>query len=255
MQCQARVSPSQRHQDRCCLVGGAPDADDQADNGIQPGDPGALAKLTTRRRKRSVCRVDELSRRRQHMRDAAATAGLKAWGAWLTSLMLTLLLASGVDAETLTGRVVYVVDGDTVTVQDAAYVSHRIRLSGIDAPELKQRFGGRAKQHLFRLVFDKTVSVEYEKRDDHGRIVGKIMVASPDACPDASNTCPKTLDAGLAQLTVGLAWWYRYYAAEQSEEDQRRYEFAEYEARARKAGLWVDDEPAQPREWRRRNRR
>jgi len=170
-------------------------------------------------------------------------------------LIPCLLLFANVHAESLTGRVVYVADGDSVTVKDASDMRHRIRLAGIDAPELRQRFGGRAKQHLFRLLFDKTVSVEYEKRDDHGRIVGKVMVASPDACPDASNTCPKTLDAGLAQLTVGLAWWYRYYAAEQTGEDQYRYEFAECEARARKAGLWVDADPLPPWEWRRRNRR
>ena len=170
------------------------------------------------------------------------------------SVALILLLAESVHAETLTGRVVYVADGDTVTVRDFAGARHQIRLAGIDAPELRQPFGGRSKQYLFRLVFDKAVSVEFVKRDDHGRIVGKIMVASPDACPDASNTCPKTLDAGLAQLTVGLAWWYRYYAAEQSEEDRHRYEFAENEARARKAGLWVENEPVQPWEWRRRNK-
>ena len=80
------------------------------------------------------------------------------------------------------------------------------------------------------------------------------MVASPDVCPDASITCPKTLDAGMAQLTVGLAWWYRYYAAEQTEQDRHRYEFAEYEARARKAGLWVDADPLPPWDWRRSNR-
>lgn len=140
-------------------------------------------------------------------------------------------------------------------MRDAADIRHRIRLSGIDAPELRQRFGRQAKQNLYRLLFDKTVSVEYEKRDDHGRIVGKIMVASPDACPDASITCPKTLDAGMAQLTVGLAWWYRYYAAEQTEQDRHRYEFAEYEARARKAGLWVDANPLPPWDWRRRKRK
>jgi endonuclease YncB( thermonuclease family) len=168
--------------------------------------------------------------------------------------VLLFLLAASVHAQTLTGRVVYVADGDTIAVRDDAYVRHRIRLAGIDAPELTQAFGGRSKQHLFRLLFGKAVSVSVAKRDDHGRIVGKVMVASPDACPDASDSCPKTLDAGLAQLTVGLAWWYRYFAAEQSEEDRYRYEFAEFEARARKAGLWVDDEPVQPWEWRRRAR-
>jgi endonuclease YncB( thermonuclease family) len=103
-------------------------------------------------------------------------------------------------------------------------------------------------------VFNKSVSVGHTKRDDNGRIVGKVMVASPDACPDANEACPKTLNAGLAQITVGLAWWYRHFAAEQSEEDRRRYEFAEHEARARNAGLWGDKEPVPPWEWRRRKR-
>jgi endonuclease YncB( thermonuclease family) len=94
--------------------------------------------------------------------------------------------------------------------------------------------------------------LHYDKRDRYGRIVGKVMVASPDACPDASDDCPKTLDAGLAQLTVGLAWWYRRYANEQSEEDRHRYEFAEHEARVRKAGLWRVGNPIPPWEWRRR---
>lgn len=52
-------------------------------------------------------------------------------------------------------------------------------------------------------------------------------------------------------LTVGLAWWYRYYKDEQSEEDQGRYEFAEYEAKSKRAGLWRDDNPIAPWDWRR----
>ena len=170
------------------------------------------------------------------------------------AVALIVLLAESVQARSLTGHVVYVSDGDTVTVRDTAGARHQIRLSGIDAPEMSQYFGARSKQNLFRLVFNKPVVIDISKRDDHGRFVGKVMVASPDACPDASKTCPKTLDAGLAQITVGLAWWYRYYAAEQSEQDQHRYEFAEYEARSRKAGLWMDNEPVQPWEWRRRNK-
>ena len=68
----------------------------------------------------------------------------------------------------------------------------------------------------------KEVRVEFQKHDRYGRIVGKVWVRPPD-CP----TCGKTLDVGLAQVTSGMAWWYRKYANEQSREDQRRYEFAE----------------------------
>ena len=75
--------------------------------------------------------------------------------------------------------------------------------------------------------------------------------ASPDArCQHAA--CPKTLDVGLAQITVGLAWHYKRYAPEQSEEDREHYAFAEEEARARRAGLWREREPVPPWEWRAR---
>ena len=51
---------------------------------------------------------------------------------------------------------------------------------------------------------------------------------------------------------VGMAWWYRKYAKEQSSEDRGRYEFEEQEAKARRVGLWQDPEPVPPWEWRRR---
>ena len=64
-------------------------------------------------------------------------------------------------------------------------------------------------------------------------------------CP----TCGKTLDANHAQLLAGMAWWYRYYAREQSPEDRGGYESAEDEAKARKWGLWADPNPINPYEW------
>jgi endonuclease YncB( thermonuclease family) len=53
--------------------------------------------------------------------------------------------------------------------------------------------------------------------------------------------CGKMLDVGLAQISVGLAWWFRHYADEQSAEDRGRYASEEDEARLRKRGLWVDN--------------
>ena len=106
-----------------------------------------------------------------------------------------------------------------------------------------------SKQNLARLVAGKAVEIRWHKRDRYGRLVGQVWVVSPDArCQGAG--CPKTLDAGLAQLTVGLAWHYKQYAGEQSEQDRERYAFAEVEARARRAGLWRDVDPVAPWEWR-----
>ena len=76
---------------------------------------------------------------------------------WYAAVLLTLALAA--NAETITGRVVGVADGDTITVLDADQVQHNIRLAGIDAPEMKQAFGNNSKEAPSSLVYDKTSSV------------------------------------------------------------------------------------------------
>ena len=145
----------------------------------------------------------------------------------------------------ITGRVVAVTDGDTIKVLDASNTQHKVRLTGIDAPERGQPFGNKSREHLASMVAGKDVFVETEKNDRYGRVLGKVWV-QPSDCP----TCGKTLDANHAQLLAGMAWWYRYYAKEQSPEDRGRYETAEDEARARKWGLWTDPNPINPYDWR-----
>jgi endonuclease YncB( thermonuclease family) len=141
--------------------------------------------------------------------------------------------------------VLEVADGDTITLGTADDRELEIRLAGIDAPEHGQAFGEASRQSLRALVLGKSVRVEFDKSDQYGRLVGKVWV-QPQDC----RGCGHTLDANLAQLTVGLAWWYRHYAEEQPEEDRARYEFAEREARAKRAGLWRDANPVPPWEWR-----
>lgn len=149
---------------------------------------------------------------------------------------LLLALACAAHAETVTGRVVGVADGDTITVLDADKVQHKIRLAGIDAPEKKQAFGNRSKESLSGLVFDKTVNVETEKRDRYGRQIGKVLVNGQDV--------------NLAQVERGMAWFYRQYQREQSPDDRKLYEAAEDAAKAGKRGLWRDTEPVPPWDFR-----
>jgi len=169
-------------------------------------------------------------------------------GAAARSLLACVMVMLGglAQAESLVGRVVGVADGDTITVLDGEKMQHRIRLAGIDAPEKGQPFGSRSKENLSRLVHGKEARVEWQKRDRYGRIVGTVWVVSPDMpCRDEPG-CPKTLDAGLAQLTVGLAWHYKKYAHEQDPQQRGQYAFAEEEARAKRVGLWRDAEPVAP---------
>ena len=88
--------------------------------------------------------------------------------------------AGPVCAAVLVGEVVGVTDGDTITVVDDDKHQHKIRVSGIDAPEKKQPFGQVSKDNLSRRVFRKSVDVHWEKLDRYQRVAGKIMVASPN---------------------------------------------------------------------------
>lgn len=145
--------------------------------------------------------------------------------------------------------IVGVSDGDTLTArcgQFGAYKQIKVRLQGIDAPERKQPFGAQAKEAMSDLVFGKMAELKCPKIDRYGRLVCSVWVA-PASAPGG----PQTLDAGLAMLTVGMAWWYRAYAHEQTPQERGQYEFAEQEAKAKKAGLWRDPKPVAPWEWRR----
>jgi len=139
-------------------------------------------------------------------------------------------------AETLNGHVVGVADGDTITVLDDSNEQHKIRLSGIDAPEKNQPYGLASKQSLTDQVYNRQVSVETSKRDRYGRLIGKVRVDGNDA--------------NLEQLRRGLAWHYKAYEGEQELLDRVTYTGVEITARLAGRGLWEDPEPVAPWDWR-----
>lgn len=163
----------------------------------------------------------------------------------IASLLLLSLAAS---AETIEGRVIKVSDGDTVNILDDAHQKYHVRLSGIDAPEKDQPFGKRAQQKLSELVFGKTVVFEWSKRDHRDRPVGKLYVAQSN-CPSCA-----PVDTGFEVLKAGLAWHYKQYQREQTPEDRVRYSEAEESARSLRNGLWYDENPTPPWEWRKAKR-
>ena len=139
-------------------------------------------------------------------------------------------------AATLTGRIVSIADGDTVTLLDASLQQHKIRLSGIDAPEKRQPFGNRSRLHLGALVFGRQVTADCPKTDRYKRAVCRIDVDG--------------VDANLAQVEAGMAWHYKAYSREQSPADRWRYAKAEDRARDARQGLWADRAPVAPWDFR-----
>lgn len=144
------------------------------------------------------------------------------------------------EAATLQGKVVSVADGDTITVLDSQKTQHKIRLQGIDAPERAQAFGNKSKQSLHEMVHGKQVTVDYQKKDKYGRVVGKILLNNTDVC--------------LEQIKRGMAWHYKQYANEQPKEDRETYSLAEQQAKTELKGLWKDKQPVPPWEFRKQNK-
>lgn len=158
----------------------------------------------------------------------------------LAVLLCGVLLATGVLANSITGRVVGIADGDTLTVLDASKRQHKVRLQGIDAPEKAQPFGDVSRQHLAKLVFGQVVTVEISKQDRYKRDIGTVFIDG--------------VDANLAQVRAGLAWHYKAYAREQHAVDRWRYAAAEQEARDARRGLWQNRHAIAPWDFRKARR-
>ena len=153
---------------------------------------------------------------------------------------LLILFSCCLQAATLQGKVVGVADGDTIKVLDATNTQHKIRLQGIDAPEKAQPFGQKSKQSLSQLVYNKQVTVEYQKKDKYGRTLGKVLHNGTDVC--------------LEQIKLGMAWHYKQYESEQTKEDRETYAQAELATRAQALGLWKDKNATPPWEYRRQQK-
>jgi endonuclease YncB( thermonuclease family) len=139
-------------------------------------------------------------------------------------------------AEELIGKVIKVSDGDTITVLDSNNQKHKVRLKGIDAPESQQVYGDISTQSLSELVYDKEVLVTWDKKDKYYRILGKVIVDGRDV--------------NYEQLKKGLAWYYKQYEKDLSDEDKKKYSEAEEWARNYTEGLWADSNSIPPWEFR-----
>lgn len=137
----------------------------------------------------------------------------------------------------VTGKIINVHDGDTITLLDDKKQQYKVRFNGIDAPELKQDFGNRSQKSLAEMAHGKVATIEYDKIDKYGRFVCKVFVDG--------------VDLNLEQVKRGMAWHYKKYQMEQTESDRQSYAQAEENARQKKLGLWSQPNPTEPGAWRR----
>ena len=142
---------------------------------------------------------------------------------WRTIICLCLLLPAGALAGVWNGRVTHVSDGDTLWVKpEEGSAPRKVRLLGLDAPELCQAGGVAARLALRDLVANQTVQVRVNFQDTYGRDLGYLRVAGRDV--------------GAILVSAGHAWSSRWHG--------RLGTYAAQEASARAAGLGVFADPA-----------
>ena len=135
----------------------------------------------------------------------------------------------------LTGQVVAVHDGDTLTMQSGSFL-YKVRLSDVDAPEMGQVFGKQARQYTEQMVLGSWVRVNVALIDRHGRRVGEVIVEDG-----------WVLNEEL--VNAGFAWYYRVHPVRND-----RLQKLEQYAFSKKLGLWVEQDPLPPWEFRRESR-
>lgn len=156
-----------------------------------------------------------------------------AWGlskAAGTALLLAALWSATASASAeIAGKVVAVLDGDTIDVLvDRRPI--RVRLAEIDAPEKKQPWGARSRQALAGFVAGQLVTVREDGTDRYKRTIGTVYIDGKSV--------------NRAMVGAGMAWTYRQYLRDRTLLD------VEAAARTSGRGLWADANPVAPWAWR-----
>lgn len=146
--------------------------------------------------------------------------------------ILLFLLCAQVYAQTFSGKVIGVKDGDTVVVIDTTNTQTTLRLAEVDCPEKAQAFGTKAKQFTSDQVYLKQIKYIVTDTDRYGRSIAKIYYDNN-----------KYLSAEI--IKNGFGWQYKQYST------SKLLAKLEQEARQKKRGLWVEPNPIYPSDFRR----
>lgn len=144
------------------------------------------------------------------------------------------VISLGSQGAALSGEVVAITDGDTLTVRSEGGEQLRVRVAEIDAPESQQPFGAASKRSLSDLCFNVRAEIRPQKTDRYGRTVARV-------------TC-RGKDASEHQVHSGMAWVFERYAS-----DRNLFRLQD-DARAANRGLWSERTPVAPWEWRQTSR-
>ncbi|MBW1636812.1 MAG: thermonuclease family protein [Deltaproteobacteria bacterium] len=130
-----------------------------------------------------------------------------------------------------------IIDGDSVVVKRGEkYIE--IRLYGIDSPEWKQHSSGMSREFIKNLIYKKKVRVISLYHDSYGRLVALIEHDGQDINGD--------------MIKAGMAWVYPKYCRKTV---CREWSENQVKAKNEGRGLWSEDDPLSPWQWKRMHHR
>ena len=143
------------------------------------------------------------------------------------------------NSSSIEGNIIKIIDGDTVHFQiSKSKKILKIRLAGIDAPELKQNFGEESRSCLLKLIKNDSVSIVSYGEDRYKRTLAKLL--------------KNGVDINLVMIKNGCAWFYRKYKKTLTLNDQLLYDEAEKNAKLLGIGLFKNREAIEPWYWRKK---
>ena len=149
-------------------------------------------------------------------------------------LALPLAVFSSGSAASLEGKVTNVVDGEDIAVFSQGHLV-KIKLVGVASPQANQSYAGIARQHLAELILNKYVVVRYSSLRD-GYIVGQVLL--------------ENVDIGAQMIRDGVGWYNKADEASLSELERQVYQGSQDVARNERRGLWQEESPVAPWDYR-----
>lgn len=146
-------------------------------------------------------------------------------------IALSFFCCFALQAQSLQGKVIAVLDGDTFELLLEGNKKERIRLAEIDAPEKAQDYGQKSKETLSGFIFGKQVEVKAESKDRYGRTIGTVYLNGENI--------------NYRMVALGMAWQYEQYSRSQSLKELQN------KAKEQRLGLWAGKDPIAPWIWRR----
>ncbi len=138
-------------------------------------------------------------------------------------ILLAFGLPSLVMAYTMSGRVVRVDNGNTVTILDSNNVQHTVRLRDVQAPGLSYPSGIQSQRNLQGMVGGKHVTIDYDPKTAYGAPTGRVYLGGEDV--------------NLKQVEQGMAK-YRSSGLRGDKEVEQQYEAAQEQAKSEERGIW-----------------